>query len=487
MQWNTLCTTPVILAIFLSAAGCKSHIPTPTSSPDEAAATVASLTTPLLKKEEKEIKEEEELAAPAAEALTASEIEEIICKGHEYCRTKKTFDAGLDPNKQPMQVVEITTDSKVTDHLEKDVYYFHENRDITPCEPLEYWFIRPTLIKKGDSKTQPALLTRACGGSAPHSVTEGDSVTVEPGRFEFFEASSSGVIYTATTSVELPSLQVIERTEDFWARNRTEFYSNTWNWHALAGRNSGFDPYCENETGEYDENNFDTPNFDYQPIIVTPLPAAYRNGGWKATSPGSCSTTVTSLGTQPGVLDTGYITHGKPGGAQDASFKVVMASPTEIYIEVTDSKLIHDAPNILHTDHLEIWMRNGFLCTKSYKNLFQWGITLDGKVHNFHGKHPKPPTAQTSIMQNKDGTQTARFKITIPPQYDGLSIVYSDSDDGKSQNRLIATSAVKYRDQFSIGAVRNIAPERGSCQVEKQKLEYAPKLQKPGSPIISPD
>lgn len=486
----TLCA----LAILGSTAGCQSQSPAPTA--DENPAKTASSTKPASEKtkktqKEKKPKKKEKPAASAGPALTSADIEAIICKGHKHCRTKKTFNAGLDANQQPMQVVEITTDSQITDHLKKDVYYFHENRDITPCEPLEYWFVQPTLIKKGDPKTQLALLTNACGGSDPYTVADPDEVTVEPGLFIFSTGESAAVIHSTTTSIELPSLQIIESTYGRRARTMTDFSSWTWNWRQLAGQHTGFDPHCEYETDEYkngeyqsSEDDFDTPNFDYQPIIVTPLPAAFRNGGWKTTSLGSCSTSATSLGNKPPALDTGYVTHGKPGTAKDASFKVVMASPTEIYVEVTDSTLVHDAENILHTDHLEIWMRDEFICTKSYKNLFQWGITLDGEVHNFYGKHPKPPTTQTSITQNKNGTHTARFKITIPAQYDGLTVVYSDSEDGKSQKRLIATSAVKYRDQFSIGAVKNIPPERGSCHIKNNKLEYTPKLQKIKSPVI---
>ena len=471
MQCSPLRPALCALAMLLAAAGCETSDSAPSATPDKA---VEKATTP----------PKNMSAKKPAKPATKAEIETIICKGHLSCRTKQIWDAGLDADKQPMQVVEITTDAKLTDILKKNVSYFHENRDVEPCEPLEYWFVRPTLLH--DKTAEPALLTRACGGSDPNSVTDGDQVTVEPGRFVFSTASGSGVIDSAETSVALPSLQIIARTEGSWARNRTDFYSHTWNWQEMAGRKTGFDPHCENETGEYDADNFDTPNFDYQPIILAPLPAAFRSSGWKTTSLDSCSTSVTSLGDAPPTLDRGYVTHGKPGTAQDASFKIVMASPTELYVEVRDPRLVREAKNILHSDHLELWIRDGFLCNKSYKNLFQWGITLDGKVHPFYGKHPKPPTVETHLIPTQNGAQIARFKITIPEKYDGLTVVYSDSDDGKSQKRLIATSNVKYRDQFSIGALKDVSPERGGCQEKNTKLEYMPKLQKPKNPVISP-
>lgn len=475
------------LAFLLAVSGCETQPSTPASASDESPdKTAPHDARPLGKKKKKN--------APAptpGAALTPLEIEKFICKGHTHCRSKQTWDAGLDAHQQPMQVVEITTDSKLTDKLKKDVSYFHKNRDITPCEPLEYWFVRPTLIHNDTPETQPALLSRACGGSDPNSVTDGDKVTIEPGRFTSSVGSSSGVIYSTERTVELPSLQIIESTDGFWARNRNDFYSNTWNWQKMAGQNSGFDPHCENETGDYGSSEHGVPNFNYQPIIMAKLPAAFRKDHWKSTSLASCSTTVTSLGNKArtldtGYLDTGYVTYGKTGNAKDASFKVVMASPTELYVEVTDPTLVHDAKNILHTDHLEIWMRKAIVCPKPKKtSLFQWGITLDGKVHNFYGKHPQSPTAKTSIRKNKAGPHTIRFKITIPDDYEGLTIVYSDSDDGKSQKRLIATSDVKYRDQFSVGAVKNIAPERGTCSIKKNKLQFTPKPQKPRSPVTS--
>lgn len=460
------------LAMPLATAGCEPQISTPASPSTK----TTSGAKPLSKKKKKKKKKKNTKSARPGTALSSSKIEKIICKGHKHCRIKKTSSAGLDANKQPMQVVEITTDSKYTDYIKQTPYDYRDKGHPQTCEPLEYWFVRPTLIHHKTAETQPALLARGCGSFNPEHELRQDEVRVEPGLFSAF-------LSDAITTVELPSLQIAYRREEGVVQSSHDVTSTVWDWREMAGHNAGIDASCENEMSVEDNRKYDIPNFDYQPIIMTSLPAAFRKNGWKTTALASCSSTVTSLGHKTPKLDTGYVTHGKPGSSQDASFKVVMGSPTELYVEVRDPTLVRKAKNILHTDHLEIWLRDDLLCTKSFKNLFQWGISLDGKVHNFYGKHPKPPKAETRISKLKSGPHIVRFKITIPADYDALTVVYSDSDDGKSQKRLIATSDVKYRDQFSIGAVKRIPSKRGTCQIKNKKLEYTAELQKPSSPV----
>ena len=73
-------------------------------------------------------------------------------------------------------------------------------------------------------------------------------------------------------------------------------------------------------------------------------------------------------------------------------------------------------------------------------------------------------------MRQRRTERGARFRIVMPKEGQGLTVVYSDSDDGAHQRRLIATSRLTFGRTWTIGAVTSIARQRATCVVEGAQL-----------------
>ena len=91
----------------------------------------------------------------------------------------------------------------------------------------------------------------------------------------------------------------------------------------------------------------------------------------------------------------------------------------------------------------------------------QWGIGLDGQVHKAHGAPASNPTVR--VTRTEHG---ARFRIVLPDEGKGLTVVFSDSDDGARQKRLIATSQLEFGRTWTIGSVTPIGAGRATCVVD---------------------
>ena len=83
---------------------------------------------------------------------------------------------------------------------------------------------------------------------------------------------------------------------------------------------------------------------------------------------------------------------------------------------------------------------------------------LDGQVYKAHGAPAASPTVRVTRTD-----RGARFRIVLPDEGTGLTVVYSDSDDGARQKRLIATSNFRFGRTWTIGSVSTIGPLRAPC------------------------
>lgn len=70
-----------------------------------------------------------------------------------------------------------------------------------------------------------------------------------------------------------------------------------------------------------------------------------------------------------------------------------------------------------------------------------------------------------------------RFKITLPKTFTSpnddawkITVAYSDSDDGKRQKRIIATSQLKLGSLATLGGIHDVQPQIGVCRREAGEL-----------------
>ena len=135
---------------------------------------------------------------------------------------------------------------------------------------------------------------------------------------------------------------------------------------------------------------------------------------------------------------------------------VVMSSAGVLFVEVTDDRLVPSAKSWVKADHLELWRvgadassGRGSGCFQPDPNAkaLQWGIGLGGQVYKGHGAPAADPTVRVARTE-----RGARFRIVLPDEGKGLTVVYSDSDDGARQKRLIATSRLAFGRPWTVGS-----------------------------------
>jgi hypothetical protein len=138
----------------------------------------------------------------------------------------------------------------------------------------------------------------------------------------------------------------------------------------------------------------------------------------------------------------------------------------------------------LYDDHLGLWASlalawDGECTSKQHGWPEQWGIRIsDGKVFPAMGK----PTAKVEVERvfAAETSNVARLKIKVPDGSGNVSLVYSASDDGKEQKRLIATSTVRLGWAATLGVLHEVTPKEATCVVRDKRLEtkLAPPPQK---------
>jgi hypothetical protein len=192
------------------------------------------------------------------------------------------------------------------------------------------------------------------------------------------------------------------------------------------------------------------------------LPEGFRTGGWRANSLGACAATADGA-------QAGFVVHGPPGSAKDARLRVVASPEKELFIEIEDDVLVGPGAAVagkswVTDDHLEIWAAEDSgigECRYDGAPTEQWALRLtDGKAFAGHGK---PTWEVTSEIERRD--HVVRVKLA-PIAFRYLTVVYSDSDDGKKQERLIGTSAVAFGKAATLGELFTVPEARASCVLD---------------------
>ncbi|HEX8698978.1 MAG TPA: hypothetical protein VF815_09090 [Myxococcaceae bacterium] len=329
------------------------------------------------------------------------------------------------------------------------------------CEQKEWWLRRP-------GKPVVKLLA-TCTGAAFFE----DSVEVEKNRF--IRALGGGGAQRWIHLVELqlsPLKWSREEHQSFRAVSTPEtLQQQHFNYATFEGR-------LEWELDGCQERYPTTQKAQLVPQVQ--LPADFLAEGWKHTSLGRCS------------ADGSFVLLGKAQGKEDARVRAVLAQGNVLLVEVVDDTWTGPGAKWLADDHVELWLLGSAPtsfdpCNRDegeakQAGLVQWGIRIaDGQVFPAYGNPAEP----LSVEVARDG-KVARLKIQLPMAPSGLTVVYSDSDAGKQQELMVATSPLKLGRAFTLSPVWNIVPTKATCEVKANQLvpvavEQSPK---PGEAII---
>lgn len=336
------------------------------------------------------------------------------------------------------------------------------------CAPFEYW-----LVSTRARAEKPTKLLRVCNdGYGARGIGE-DSIVVEGGVFIHGRSGGSNWGWNETRQVDLATLKLSREEQSGYWTVGPNTRAETWDWTHLAGHVRWEAPRCE------DEERVDAFAYDWIPQIS--VPEAFRKDGWKTTSLGACAVKVDSRAHSKEVPGGGFVIHGTAANTEGAHFLALMASPAELYFEVYDPAWVLGGDAWLKDDHLEIWTGDamGYMdhCLDS-RAPKQWGVSLhDGQVYSAKGSpDPRGLTVERVPVYrggDEDGPiEAIRLKIRFAAAPAALTLVYSDSFEGTRQDRLIATSDLKFGDGATLGQVKVVPAESGRCVVREEALVF---------------
>jgi hypothetical protein len=304
------------------------------------------------------------------------------------------------------------------------------------------------------------------------------SADAAAGMIRYFRQGGSAWRGDETVTLGVDPLRVVEMSHRSWWSMDECDQRVEWSWDTFSGRQSSSIAFCRigpgpdagfpDEARDAATGNRDKPIASSDEVIIpqVTLPAAFVKDSWATTALGACAAFIDGK-------DRGFTIHGPArGDSADSDMRVVMSSDRVLFVEVTDDRWVPSAKSWVKADHLELWAYIGemnpvggcFQPAPEVKAL-QWGIGLGGQVYKGHGAPAANPTVRVARTE-----RGARFRIVMPDPGKGLTVVYSDSDDGVRQKRLIATSYLAFGRPWTVGRVTSIARKRATCVVDGAQL-----------------
>ncbi len=427
------------------------------------------------------------------EAATAVRLNDVICKRPRCCVTR-AMPAGTGGDGTRYTVVRVDLHPRrcgapqtgdQPDVVDPAAIKANEGGavDDAHCERYRWDLVAERGGQGGQAGAvrwrQPLEIDRWCGSSYGMGGGEnGMSADAAKGTLTFSREDGSNWRGDDTVTLGVDPLRIAAIAHRTWWTVGTDEGRLEWSWDTFSGAQSSSTAFCQSggrpdagfppEAAGASIDDRNEPVADSDDVIVpqVALPSAFVKAGWSTLSFRSCAAHVDGK-------DDGFTIHGAaPGDAADSQMWVVMSSDGVLFVEVTDDRWVPAAKSWVKADHLELWRATGdpshpsgcFQPDPNAKAL-QWAVGLDGQVYKAHG----PPTLAPTVRVAR-GEQGTRFRIVLPDEGKGLTVVYSDSDDGARQKRLIATSRFQYARPWTIGGVTPIGSKRATCVVEGAAL-----------------
>ncbi|MDY7231412.1 hypothetical protein [Hyalangium rubrum] len=333
------------------------------------------------------------------------------------------------------------------------------------CEQREWWLRRP-------DKSVVKLLDACNDGYGAAGMGE-DEVAIDGNRFTATRSGGSNWRWSNTVVAQLSPLSLLREEHRTFATVSPETSESRFDFVTFESRVSRQVADCKLDPGDVSPDS-DTTSTEASVLPRVELPADFLQEGWKRTGLGRCS------------ARSGFVLLGKPQDKveADAHLLAVLAQDNVLFLEVSDDTWTGPSAKWLADDHVELWLspegpEAADPCERSGKDvgLVQWAIRIaDGKVFPAYGD-PKPPL-QAEVVREAG---RARLKVKLPSEVRALSAVYSDSDAGKKQELLVATSQVQFGRAATLSPVREFERAELSCQLKGAELTPVPAELRPAS------
>ncbi|MEZ4462521.1 MAG: hypothetical protein R3E66_22905 [bacterium] len=390
-------------------------------------------------------------AEPVATASPFEDAQQRVCAGVEGpCTLTELRPAGDADNR--LYVAEVAFVEN-PDPQKSWKYPNYESED--QCNPWALFLV--------DTKSTepPRALAYLCNDGYGASGVGEDSWEVTGGRLTMSQNGGSNWRWAQSKTIDLVANTLVRQGADnYFATSPNDGEQQDMDFETLTLKASWFVWPCGTAEDTSQE-------FHALSIPRLALPAAFTAEGWKATSIADCSTRLDAA-------EGGFVIHGERSSAQDTRMNVV-ASGNTLFVEVMDDTLVASASGKwIHGDHLEVWasaeepskMEMDCVDLSQKGKAWQWGVdALTGAVTEAYGKPPFKLVAEHAPFAGG-----VRFKVTLPPDARSVTVVYSDSDDGKKQERLLSTSAFKFATVQTMGNMTDINAKYLTCAVASGKL-----------------
>ncbi len=374
------------------------------------------------------------LATPAALAQSAKDV----CGKRPRCSVK-----GTTPAIKGHEVVELSLGPRAAEEGPE-------------CEQREWWLRRP-------DKFVVKLLEACNDGYGAAGIGE-EEVEIGENLFTHTRSGGSNWRWTSKVVAQLSPLSLIsEESESSHTASpessRTRFHFATFESHSAR---EAID--CKVPDGEASADSATTV-VEARLMPQVTLPADFLAGGWKRTELGRCS------------AEGSFTLLGRSQDPDDVRLYAVLSRDAVLFVEVVDDAWTGPSKSWLADDHVELWLspevpEAADPCGRGGKDpgLVQWAIRItDGKVFPAYGD-PKP-TLKAEVVREPG---RARLKVKLPEDLRSLTVVYSDSDEGKKQELMVATSALKFGRAATLSPVRSLAPTEAACQLKGSELVPTP-------------
>ena len=407
---------------------------------------------------------------------TRQQLIDAVCGARKPCDVLSLKPAGQAPDEPAVKlwVAELTTEPAAANDAEAP-------KNPEGCVPFEHWLVR----SRGPLIAERRELLRVCNNGYGAAGIGEDEIAVAPNQFTHVQRGGSAWRWENSHVLDLSPLRL--HREASWTGSTVSAVAerSTFDWADFRGRVRWYKPECppgggppppaEDELGIV-TNDSDTRAYVYDPIPLVTIAEPFRAGAWKTIPLGSCAPPFDGVGSR------GFITHGAAGDPRDAAMRVVASAnaakgTTELFIEVVDDVFTGPTAKWLYDDHIELWLKDedpdpSDLCLPGSAGggagrLRQWAIGLaDGKLYAGHHATADSITVDRATGKDETGRASVRLRVTLAvPALDAITVVYSDGDDGKTQERLIATSKLTFAKGQTLGHLRPIATEEAVCEV----------------------
>jgi hypothetical protein len=382
-----------------------------------------------------------------------------LCAKREPCRVVETLDAGKDAQGKAQQVKHLSLGWAEVDTASQFIgrkfgpggRKANGSRAEGQCEAAEWWLVSPS---------QPAqLLVSVCNDGYGAAGVGEDSVNVGDNLFTHEQTGGSRERWTTARTLRLSPLQLTSET----VRSASPSVSGEmkedgefWNFEELRGEVTRSAPECE-----AGETSLGERSLSYLPRVQ--VDKAFLQDGWKQAGLGTCG------------FEAGNFLLGNQDDPKDAGLKALLVAPDTLLVEVHDDKWTGPSAKWLSDDHVELWLApqapqelTGCGKPTAAQLPSQWGIRIaDGQVFPAFGSPKQTPQVERAERPDKKGY---RLKVKLPTPFKGISVVYSDSDSGKKQELMLATSAVKFGRPETLNPVRVVFPQEATCAVKNGEL-----------------